>query len=146
MTLFIGGSMDGRRLDTPDMRPQILVPTITRGRVQPPLTEPNSFTYQYEIYELHRFRGSDTTFPVYVLKGMTGDQMIGALLERYPAWAAPEDPEEKARRQEIERMKRAFEELYYGPNRTVDVKKSEFVRVQDWQFTHADVPLIIKEP
>lgn len=83
-TLLIGGTNDGKRVSVPDTHDHLRLPCKSEheGFIYQPTLEAMSCV-QTEIYTLQRLRGGTTTFDVFAIQGMTGDQIIEKLIQCY---------------------------------------------------------------
>lgn len=77
-TLLIGGTNDGKRMDIPAQHDRIRLPVSSYLS-----DSSNLVSVQMEIYEHQRLRGGSTTFVVFAIQGMTGDQIIEKLIQCY---------------------------------------------------------------
>lgn len=69
--LFIGGPADGKRINVFDSYQDVRYAT------------PSLYGEEIDVYRAQKIGGSTKTFRVYVLAGMTGDQVIALLLTGY---------------------------------------------------------------
>ena len=80
MTLFIGGSHDGERIATKCGENVKLPPksTVSIGGIHD-----RSETFEPEIYRLTRLRGNSKTFDVFLLSGLSEDDLMSRLIDGY---------------------------------------------------------------
>ena len=81
--LFIGGEADGRRLELPELRPafRVLVrEPVTFGLSSPP---DEYVPIKTDEYRPMKFCGDKRFFHVYVLRGLTADDVVDKLIENY---------------------------------------------------------------
>ena len=69
-TLLIGGTNDGKRMSVPD---ELWNLCMTQ----------NPDHHLCEVYNRQQLRGETTTFEVFAIQGMTGDQIIEKLIQCY---------------------------------------------------------------
>ena len=81
-TLIIGGHFDGQLTNMTDGRIRLYYtmekPKITRQ------SEPSETVYHHsELYRLQEFKGQDKYFKFYAKIGVSGDEIVQMLLNRY---------------------------------------------------------------
>ena len=78
-TLFIGGSHDGERITVEGEYVRIPpnLPVSATGM------HDYSETFEPETYQLTSLSGNSTTFDVYLLSGMSADDLINRLIDGY---------------------------------------------------------------
>jgi len=70
--LFVGGIADGRRVWIPNDRDHVTMPKFTDNG------------WETEVYHRQHLRGERQTIGVMVLQGISGDGLLGLLIDRYP--------------------------------------------------------------
>jgi len=81
LTLFIGGSHDGARLDIDERRKDVRLPVIesfAMGSITVGTKETDIFRYEHYIRHTHAESGS-----VFALKSMSSADMVRALISGY---------------------------------------------------------------
>lgn len=84
ITLFVGGSHDGARLDIDEARAEVRLPVIASfamGSITVETKEADIF--KHELYKRLTFRGADDVVTVFALVSMTADDVLRALVKRY---------------------------------------------------------------
>ena len=86
--LFIGGVYDGRRIELPDKK-AVSIPVA--HDFEAPQRKTNDLPAPESLVQLYvplSFGGETELFTVYVVQGTTCDQIMAALVERYPPRSA----------------------------------------------------------
>ena len=81
--ILVGGENARRTLEVPEELRTLVMPIYKRVNPRYPPAEPSADRPSAEFYIRHGLRGSSQRFEAFALEGMTGDDVMAALIEGY---------------------------------------------------------------